>query len=251
MTAFASINFRCPKCGALFALNEKVASRKIQCPCGWVFTAPAIPEMVPDLEPYDVETKRVKPAEQSVSAAVAESIVSARGDLYPHRRISSFAEDDSEAEFSLARDRVIPVALLLAGLALRFGGMPFDRTLDHTNLAAALAVVVFQIVLAVALMLAGVLIASKILAANFGPVGTAVLKLTGMSVFSWAVGAVVVVALQYSIRAFIIAMHVIFIIYSVTFWTLFSLDLQEAIFTVAICALLQNAAAFVIFTAGK
>jgi len=172
-------------------------------------------------------------------------------DLYPHRRIASVTPDALETEFSLARDRVIPIVLLLAGLALRVGEMPFDRTLEQANLAEGLAVMAFQIVLAVALMLAGVLVASKILATNFGPAGTAVLKLAGISIFAWAAGAAVVILLQYNIRAFVMAIHVIFIIYSVTFWTLFSLDLQEAILTVAICALLQNAATLVIFSSGK
>ncbi len=251
MTAFASNNFPCPDCGALFALTPQVAARKIQCPCGRVFTAPPMPQLPPDPEPYAVETGRIESVSQSASSGAAQRSRSTLADLYPHRRITSLTTGDVETEFSLARDRVIPIVLLLAGLALRIGEMPFDRTLDHANLAEGLAVMAFQIVLSVALMLAGVLAASKILSTNFGPVGTAVLKLTGMSIFAWAAGAAVVILLQYNIRAFVMAIHLIFIIYSVTFWTLFSLDLHEAILTVAICALLQNAATLVIFSSGK
>ena len=251
MTTFASINFPCPTCGAIFALTDKVASRKIQCPCGRVFVAPPMPELLPDPEPYDIDSQQTGPASPTASPRDPVGIGSGRGDLYPHRKLRSFSTDDSEAEFSVARDRVIPVVLLLVGLAARACEIPYDRTLGRANLAAALGMMLFQIILAVALMLAGVLTASKILATNFGPVGTAVLKLSSMAIFAWAVGAVIVVALQYDIRAFVIAIHVIFIIYSVTFWTLFELDVQEAILTVAICALLQNAAVLVVFTSGK
>ncbi|MGA2441125.1 MAG: hypothetical protein ABSH08_09205 [Tepidisphaeraceae bacterium] len=251
MTAFASINFPCPDCGALFALTPQVAARKIQCPCGRVFMAPPMPQLPPDPEPYAIDTKPVESVSPSASSGAAEGSGSTLRDLYPHRSIASLSTDDLEPEFSLARDRVIPIVLLVAGLALRVGEMPFDRTLDHTNLAEGLAVMAFQIVLAVALMLAGVLAASKILATNFGPVGTAALKLAGMSIFALAAGAAVVILLQYNIRAFIMAIHLIFIIYAVTFWTLFSLDVQEAVLTVAICALLQNAATLVIFSSGK
>jgi hypothetical protein len=251
MTAFASINFPCPDCGARFALTPQVAARKIQCPCGRVFMAPPMPQLPPDPEPYNIDTGRNQTMPRSATSGTPGGSGSTLRDLYPHRGIASLTTDDRETEFSFARDRVIPIVLLLAGLALRVGEMPFDRTLGHANLAEGLAVMAFQIVLAVALMLAGVLVASKILATNFGPVGTAVLKLAGMSIFAWAVGAFVVIMLQYNVRAFVIAIHVIFIIYSVTFWTLFSLDLQEAILTVAICALLQNAATLVIFSSGK
>jgi len=251
MTAFASINFPCPDCGARFALTPQVAARKIQCPCGRVFMAPPMPQLSPDPEPYDIDTKHVETMPPSSSSGAAVGPGSTLRDLYPHRRIASVATDDLETEFSLARDRVIPIVLLLAGLAMRVAEMPFDRTLEHANLAEGLALMAFQIVLAVALMLAGVLVASKILATNFGPAGTVVLKLIGMSIFAWAAGAAVVILLQYNIRAFVMAIHLIFIIYAVTFWTLFHLDVQEAVLTVAICALLQNAATLVIFSSGK
>jgi hypothetical protein len=251
MTAFASINFPCPDCGARFALTPQVAARKIQCPCGRVFMAPPMPQLSPDPEPYDIDTGHIPSMPPSASSAATKGPAPTLHDLYPHRRIASVAADDLETDFSLARDRVIPIVLLLAGLALRVAEMPFDRTLEQANLAEGLAVMAFQIVLAVALMLAGVLAASKILATNFGPAGTVVLKLAGMSIFAWAAGAAVVIMLQYNIRAFVMAIHLIFIIYAVTFWMLFSLDVQEAILTVAICALLQNAATLVIFSSGK
>lgn len=251
MNTFASINFPCPECGAMFALTAKVASRKIQCPCGRVFVAPPMPELPEEPEPYDIDGNQAAAGSQAMSSPVGRGTGGGHAELYPQHRVRSLSTDDSEPEFSAVRDRVVPIVLLAAALSLRVGEIPYDRTLGGANLAAALGVMVFQIVLAVALMLGGVLVASKILATNFGPVGTALLKLSGMAIFAWAIGAAIVVALNYEIRAYVIAIHVIFIIYSVTFWMLFSLDVQEAILTVAICALLQNAAVLVVFSSGK
>jgi hypothetical protein len=247
MTNYASANFPCPACGALFALTEKVATRKIQCPCGKVFVAPAMPEILPDPETYDVEHHLATP---ETKAAVAKAAAK-RMDLYPHRPVEAFSTDDSEPEFSVMRDRVAPIVLLILGVGMRIWEIPHDQTLSGQNLAVSLALLAFQIVLAVGLMLGGVFVAAKILAASFGPVGTAILKLAGMAVFAWAVGALIVIALQYNIRAYTIAMSVMFIIYSAAFAILFSLDVQEAVATVVICALLQDAAALVVFSSGK
>jgi len=202
--------------------------------------------ILPDPDPYDIDVQPLESARQASAAQIRSN----PAELYPHHRIRTVTTDDSEAEYSFARDRVVPTLLLLTGLAIRVCEIPYDRTLGRSNLAESVGIMLFQVILAVALMLAGVLIASKILAANFGPVGTALLKLAGIAIFAFAVGAAIVVSLQYEVRAFVVAMHVIFIIYAITFWMLFSLDVQEALLTVAICALLQNAAGFVIFAGG-
>lgn len=264
MTAFASINFPCPQCGAKFALTDKIASRKIKCPCGQVFRAPAMPDILPDAEPYDLHLVHQASAEgaalksggfnsatldsgqlNSTGPGGAASIAS-RAQLYPHRGIRSFSTDDSEREFSVVRDRIVPIGLLTAGLALRIGEIPFDRTLGH-GAAVAAAVMIFQLILSTACMLAGVLLAARILSANYGPIGTALLKLCGMAIFAWAFGAVIVIWLQFNIRAFVIALHVIFLIYAVGFAALFSLDMQESLISAVTCAAFQNAAALVVF----
>jgi hypothetical protein len=244
MGDFASINFPCPACGALFVLSEKVAKRKIQCPCGRVFVAPQMPEALPDTEAYDVHEQSA-PAQPKKTAGAA---LASRMDLHPHRSVKSFSTDDSEPEFSIVRDRVAPIVLLIIAMGIRVAEIPYDRSLHYDSWLISFAVLAFQIVLAVALMLGGVLVASKLMSAHFGSIGTAILKLAAIAVFGWAVGAFIVIALQYNIRAYLIAMQVMFLIYAASFAMLFSLDLQEAVATVVICALLQDAAALVVFS---
>ncbi len=164
------------------------------------------------------------------------------------RRARPQAVDDTETEYSPFRDRVIPIAMLAGGFALRLAEIPYDSTLGHSNLAAAVGIILVQMILAVALMLAGVLAASKLLSANFGSIGTAILKMAGICMFSMAAGAVAIVALRYDMRSYVIAINLVFLIYAVAFWNLFSLDVQEAVLTVAICALLQNAVLLAIFS---
>ncbi len=233
-------SFSCPACGARFALNRQVARRKIACRCGNVFLAPALPEYPSESELYVV-------AASEFAASPRASAI----DAYPRRAIGGAAMDDSDVEFSASRDIVAPIVLLLLGLAMRFWEIPFDRSLSGSSLGGALATAVFQVVLTVALMLGGVLIAAKILGTNFGLVGTAILKLCGLAVFAWACGALIVTVGHYDISGLVAAISAIFLIYFAGFWTLFSLDLQEALVTTVFCALLQDAAALVVFLDGK
>lgn len=144
--------------------------------------------------------------------------------------------EESDPEFSISRDLVAPIVLLVLGVGMRFVEVPFDRSLPGGSLAGALAITVFQIVLTVALMLGGVLISARILMTNFGLVGTAILKLCGIAIFAWASAMFIVAFSDYDIRGFVVAINALFLIYFACFWTLFSLDLQEALVTTTICA---------------
>jgi hypothetical protein len=232
--------FSCPACSARYALSPELAAKKIACRCGNIFFAPPLPETTPVRGQYHLAEARVEPDKRLQSA-------SSLAELYPHRKISSYSMDGSETETPIARDRVIPILMLVIGFVLRVGEIPFDRSLSGTGLGVALIIAGFQMVLAVSLMLVGVFISAKLLSANFGSPGTAILKLCGMSMLALAAGMLVVVITQYNIRGFAIAINVMFLIHAVSFWTLFSLDLQEAILTVAICIFLQNTAAMILY----
>jgi hypothetical protein len=233
MGEFIGDSFSCSACGARFALNAEVAERRIACRCGNIFLAPAMVAKLSDME--------LSP----------EDPLPPRFDAYPRRRIRAVATDESDGDFSISRDIAGPIVLLVLGLAMRFFEIPFDRSLSGTNLGGAAANVVFQIVLTVALMLAGVLIAAKILGENFGRVGPAILKFCAMATFAGACAAVVIAVSHYQLRGFVIAMNVMFLIYFGGFLTLFSLEPQEAVITTAICALLQDLAVLVVFFDGK
>jgi len=232
--------FSCPSCSARYALNAQTAARKIACRCGNTFFAPPMADMAPVRGQYHLTEARTEPDKRLQSA-------SSLAELYPHRKISSYSTDGSDPEASIARERVVPILMLVIGIAVRIGEIPFDRSLNGTGLGTASVIAIFQIILAVSLMLAGVFISAKILSANFGPPGTVVLKLSGMAVLALAAGLLVLIITQYNIRGFEIAINVIFLIHAISFWMLFSLDLQEAILTVAICVFLQNLAAMILY----
>ncbi len=219
--------------GAVRGANAQVAERKIACRCGNIFVAPALVE------------------EASEPELSVENVSPPRFDVYPRRRVSLAAVDESGSEFSMSRDIAAPMVLLLLGLAMRIAEIPFDRSLSGTSLGGAAAIAIFQTVLTVALMLAGVLIAAKLLGENFGLVGPAILKFCGMAIFAGACGALVVAVSHYQLRGFVIAMNVMFLIYFAGFCALFSLEPQEALMTTAICALLQDLAAAGGFFDGK
>jgi hypothetical protein len=66
-----------------------------------------------------------------------------------------------------------------------------------------------------------------------------------------ACGALIVKVCHYEIIGLVVAISAVFLIYFAGFWTLFSLDLHEALVTTVFCALLQDAAALVVFLDGK
>jgi hypothetical protein len=233
MSEFTGQSFSCSACGPRFALNSQVAKRKIACRCGNIFLAP---------------TLAVEASEMDLPAPNSSP---PRFDAYPRRPMRAAAMDDSDGDFLVSRDIVAPIVLLVLGLAIRFTEIPFDRSLSGASLGGTVAIAVFQVVLTVALMLVGVLIAAKILGENFGLVGTAILKFCGIAIFAWACGAIIVAVSHDELRGFVVAMNVMFLIYFVCFWMLFSLEPQEALITTAICALLQDLAALVVFFDGK
>jgi hypothetical protein len=231
-------SFACSACGARFALNRQVARRKVACPCGNVFLAPALSENPPDTESYDL-------------AEVAATAARSTFEGYPQRQIPKVMVDPSSAEFVVSRDVVGPGVLLLLGLAMRLVEIQFDRRISGASFGGGLTVAALQIILTIALMLGGVTIVSKILSVDFGLLGPAVLKLSAMAIFAWSCGAWIVAMSHYDVSGFLVAIQVMFLIYFAGFWMLFSMDRQEALLTTAICGLLQDVAALAIFLNGK
>jgi hypothetical protein len=213
-----------------------------------------MPAEMAEPDPYALvetweEAPKARPKKSEILALHPDAEVSARTPVtaYPTRQRGVPAMEEDEAEFSWMRDRIVPIVLLVGGFGLRIGQIPVDRTLAGGSVAAAIAMTVCQVILTMALMLAGVFIAAKLLGVNFGPVGTAVLKLCAMAVFAWAAATFAIAVSRYDVTGGIVAIHLIFITYAGLFWALFSLDVQEVALTTVICGLLQLGAACAFF----
>jgi hypothetical protein len=177
--------FRCDVCGRRHRWTPDLAGTTITCHCLEPVTVPPEPESdLYDMAPVPVEP--IRPA----SPADASSVLSYQRPLEP-----AIDETYSEANpliVSVSKDLVIPIALILFGTVAQFA-VALHLTPSPGRAAAALG---FDFVVDVGLMLAGVVFAARLLAASFGPVPTAVLKLAGIALaptglamlFTWAFG---------------------------------------------------------------
>lgn len=169
---------------------------------------------------------------------------------YAARRRRSAEAGEPEAA-SPVRNFYVPAALLVLGVGMRFGQLMFfsdspgNKWAGHTEAPSSPAVVatliVCELILSLAVMLAGATIASKLLDADLGSVGSAALKLSAMVVF--AAGAASLVAVldrdEFSVGGLILAWHLIILLYWGGFAYFFSLEVQETLLTVAIIGVLQ------------
>jgi hypothetical protein len=228
MSEIAGKTIACPRCGNRFAWKPSLAGKKLSCNCGRIF----------DVE-IGGEAKGA--VYQTVSAAAAEKIGD-RAALYP-RRVATIIADGppSERVFSLVRDRLVPIGLIVVGVGGRAAQAIFISTRTH-HPAAATAMAMFEFVSNVAVTLLGAYLTAAVLAVNFGHLGTAAFKLAAIGVFAGAAAAWVPY-LDYDptrLRGMVLALQLMLLIYSPLFYVLFELDVQESVTTTLIVGAIQG-----------
>lgn len=152
-------------------------------------------------------------------------------------------ETEIAQEESAFKSFYLPIAMIAAGMLFRLGQLLLSSRAG--GLAVALGMVGFEIVLGVAIMLLGALIAATVLNVNFGSVGHAALKLCAIAICATAVGHFVasIDKIPDGITGPIVALHIMILMYWGLFSYLFDLDLQETIMSVALIGFLQASVA--------
>lgn len=248
---------RCPACG--IAVPAKIA----RCKCGHAFAhrRPVEPADLIELQEieelsdedlrspaigYDIAgLKRSAPR----SAAIADVTR-----IYPQRIARPVVQEAAVESSSLFRNIYVPVMLIAVGAGLRFGQLMYandgrgNRWAGnlHTpgGIGKATLLVLFEMIIASAIMTVGAVIAAMLLNVEFGSPVKAVLKCSASAVF--ATGIVSWVALfdqgAFSIGGLVLGLHVMVVIYWIVMGYFFSLELQELLLTVAIITLLHSVA---------
>ena len=138
--------------------------------------------------------------------------------------------------------------MLAAGILLWTGRVLVAPPAGLTR-PAALVLTACQMVVAVALAVAGGAASLRFVDTDPGPPGRAVLKTAAVSVFA-AACAVLAVSMDASpthVAGAVVAAHLAFLVYAFFLWVLFRLDVQETLVaSVVILAVMQSAAAFVL-----
>jgi hypothetical protein len=247
--------FTCPQCRAKFAWKDAYLNRKVSCRCGAVFEAfEDVPEEV-EIDPYDVAADEER-APVAPASAIAPPRVQPIGapppgvalSPYPARARRAVESEPAVDESSPLLNLILPGVLLAAGVGIIIAQGALDPQQGSTSLRTILMSVLFMGIMIVT-MLAGGALSAILLGTEFGTLGKVIWKFAGIATFAASVG-VVVAGLDpdpMAIRGKIIALHVVVILYWIGFQTLFELDLQENLLSVAIITLLQSLAACVLW----
>lgn len=163
------------------------------------------------------------------------------GYAFPRTRRAAhdMAADDDDA--SAFRDWYLPIILLALGAIGRLMQMIRFTSTHELSVGFAVGLLICELVICGAAMIAGVLAAAQILGTSFGEPKHIAIKLAGMALFVAAAGYLIasIDTDRFSVRGALLAWHLVLILYFILFRVLFSLELSEALVTVVIVLLLQ------------
>jgi hypothetical protein len=240
MTETAEPMFRCDVCGRRHAWTPELAGQTIRCACGEAALVPAEAES----ELYDVAPT----APVVVRPVAEESAYDAPSSTLSYRRPTAAPVDEAYSEanpliVSVTRDLTIPIVLIVLGTVSEFVWAITSRAAGGSPGRAA-AMVGFDFVMDVAVMLVGVVAAARVLSINFGPVPTAVLKLGAIALGPAGVTAIIVWALGGGVVPQVAGWLLRLVIYLWLFWYLFELDTDDLWGTIVIVYGVRTVAVF-------
>lgn len=268
----SSNRIACPACGKQFVWKESLTGKQVRCKCGHVFEAvkpalvvappPPMPaastqaeveafELYPEFEPAKrpKATVAVPVTHEAPDVAgetpTAPQIPSAFTAYAARPRRAAMQEEDTSAP-SVWKDRYIPIALGTLGL-IGWVVMTVVYPLANVSPGKALVVAGTMIVANIIALVLSLFAAASLLSVNFGPPGTALIKLVGTALLAGAVFfACMRMDYPKDIRGTIVGLHAALLVYWACFATLFDLELQEVAITVAIVGLIQAMAGCVV-----
>src|SRR5205814_4931348 len=239
-------SFSCPACGKRFRWKPELAGRTVTCGCGEKFRVPG--EQLAAADPYSLNdasneapvARAPAKAARTLPASLPPSLLRVPKMAAQQKPIEVYDDADEDTAF---KGFYLPLLMIVVGLAARIGRAVFVAS-GH-SVGAGVGMVICELILSVATMMLGCVVAAQFLGVNFGRIDRAALKLAGIAVCSAAIGTWIASAgnrAGLAIDATIVAWHLVFVLYWVFFYMLFDLDLQETMMSVVIVAVIQLAA---------
>jgi hypothetical protein len=151
------------------------------------------------------------------------------------RKVAQTDEDDAPSAW---KERYVPMALALMGVVgwlVLVTVFPARGAAVGQTLVMAGALTAANLVAMVLAMFA----AAAMLSLNFGTPASAAIKLVGVALFASALFYGCLRLDPEGVRGAIAGLHVVVVVYWISFATLFDLELQETLITVSIITLLQ------------
>lgn len=242
----------CSACGKQYSWSASLAGKKVRCGCGQVFTMPAQrpgavtapvsgsrggDDDLMDLAPEPAALAKPKVDRTALNDAIRTrmgAMPGKTGETKERERLEAArAAEEERTKPNAIRDTWIPIVLILAGIWLSFyeamqgGGKPL-------SLGQAIPVVIGKLVLAVALVSGGIVLARALLDVTFvHGLGPSMLRLLAIAIGPCAVYGVFATGSS-DLAGPVLGTMMSLAIYSVLYWRLLQLDLRDT----AICVLM-------------
>jgi hypothetical protein len=201
------IAFNCPKCRSALEFADDAAGRIVRCPeC-------QVKLRLPGELPSEDEPERARPRRKK-------------------RRRREEVEETTEV--GETPEWVAPAIILALGLVLAVGGMAVTKGRD--GFAVGLLVVTLRLVVTVPFSVAILFVAAPLLGVSFGPITTALLKLSSISVLTLGIS----MTLQFGGMPGFMASSLVAPIGWGLFKWLFELEFTETLFVVVLTWLVQS-----------
>lgn len=201
----ASQTFPCPRCRLAHPWAESHAGKTARCGCGHVFkfpatlaTAPSIGIAAPPSHPVSPpplpaasgdDTASAVPAFLRMPAGMAHHDETLPSDVEAELAATGRYGEEDFTKPDPRRDVHVPLALVIVGFVLTAIDIGFAmNTHAGSAVAAGILVAGVKLVVGMLFMLGGALLAAKFAGINFGPLGTALLKLAGLCMAPSALG---------------------------------------------------------------
>lgn len=250
--------FLCTRCKHAYAWARELVGKTARCSCGQVMCVPAKPHAAPQgpmptaqfavgtaANPSFIPSSMATPSMGTLASALAVPVPAvAPGSAGVTRAIKSGENDeplDPELEKELSagglvakegaeyvynefRDKQFPQYLLLAGFIVIVAQVAISIGGSVGAFAAAAIAMAILVAIRLALMLGGVLVAARFAGISFGPIGSALLKLSAICVGPTALGSLVADMLGGDIAVQCLGSGISLFLYYILISYLFCLD---------------------------
>jgi ribosomal protein L40E len=259
--------YQCPVCRRTFPWRPEAAGRPVDCPCGTGLLTPFTPGLA---ERRSAEPGRELPAQTRAAEGPAEILLCADCGATmpagtnvcrncgwrrprPKRRIFRRRENPELDEtpgpaFDPLRDLVAPVILAGAGILIEIGLLGHAFAPPH-NWSDAIAVSPLLLLLAAGTIVIAFLVGlalTPVLDLSLGAIGPLLLKLAAAVLFPVAIGALMSTICGGSASGIVIGWAAGLVVYLSIFRSLFDFEWPDAMLLIAMIALAQAVALFVV-----
>ncbi len=248
----------CSACGQQYSWSPALAGKKVRCGCGQVFVMPehdrrlSCDEALMELAPEPIAPAKPKVDRAALNEAIRTrmgAILGKTGETKERERLEAArAEEDKHTRYSAIRDTWLPIILIALGIWLNFYEVTHVGS-KPLSMSQAVPIVIGKLVLAVALVSGGIVLARALLDVTLvHGLGPSMLRLLAIAIGPCAVYGLFANGSS-ELAGPVIGTLLSLAIYSVLYWGLLQLDARDTAICVLTTWILVAAANYAAFRA--